>query len=81
MGIKRTLVQTANGKYVMVDTANIPEPLRIGMPYEIMVFKSNKKGELKESAHPLDIRFAGDVQCALFEHESLVEKWKEQIVT
>ena len=51
------------------------------MPYEIMVFKSNKKGELKEAAHPLDIRFAGDIQCALFEHELLIEKWKEQIVT
>ena len=80
MSIKRTLVQTANGKYVIVDTANIPEPLRIGMSYETMVFKSNKKGELKEAAHPLDTRFAGDVQCALFEHESLVNVWKEQVV-
>ena len=80
MSIKRTLVQTVNGKYVIVDTANVPEPLRIGAPYETMVFKSNKKGELKEPAHPLDTRFAGDVQCALLKHESLVNIWKGQVV-
>lgn len=80
MSIKRTLVQTANGKYVIVDTANIPEPLRIGMPYETMVFKSNKKGELKEAAHPLDTRFAGDVQCALFEHEQMCKIWEQEVV-
>lgn len=78
MSIKRTLVQTANGKYVMIDTAYVEGPLRIGMPYEIIVFKCNKKGELKDLAHPLDLRFAGDQQCALFEHESLVNIWKEK---
>ena len=75
MSIKRTLVQTANGKYVMIDTAYVEW---IGMQYEIIVFKCNKKGELKDLARPLDLRFAGDQQCALFEHESLVNIWKEK---
>ena len=79
MSIKRTLIQTANGKYVIIDTANVPEP--IGMSYESMVFRSNKKGELKDAAHPLDVRFAGDIQCALFEHESLINVWKRQVLS
>ena len=73
MSIIRTLVQTANGQLVVVDTAKVGKPL--GMPYETMVFKANKDGSIKKGCKHLDVQTTFNQETALFEHEEMCKKW------
>ena len=74
----RDIIETANGKRVLIDTRYVPWPL--GRGYETMVFPCTVNGKPNYKKE-LDVQTYGNNKVAADEgHTDLVNKWMKEVL-
>ena len=77
----RTIITTANGKHVCVDTRYVPFPLGNNC-YETQVFRCNTNGNVVNYINAIDsVTYGNDKIAADIGHANMINKWMKGVVS
>lgn len=74
----RTVVATANGKHVLIDTRYVPFPLGRNN-YETSVARCNTNGKVHHWKE-LDVLTATEKETADMNHAAMINKWMKEVL-